>query len=350
MSRLKVAFWNLQNLFDTVISEIGADLDFTPEEGWDEEAFNNKVANLALIIKQMFDGSGPDLLGICEIENRKVAEILLDKIGRDDYQLAHIDTPDIRGIDTSLIYSDRIFKLAEEPKAHLVNLRYPTRDIFQVKLQILENEAELIVLVNHWPSRWRGLYETEPYRITLASYCGQIIDGILKVSRKDFQEMLDTEETLELLNQRWNRNILLMGDFNDEPFNRSILNELQASSGKDKLEEPLKASKDRKTPTLERYLKAQAYLFNGMWPFLGRPDVGTHYFSRAVNTMNMLDQFILSRGLYYGEQGLKLDTKSIEIFTPEAMTSPKGRPKAFDKKSKEGFSDHFPITALIDTL
>ena len=350
MSRLKVAFWNLQNLFDTEISDIGADLDFTPEKGWDEEAFNNKVANLALIIQQMFDGSGPDLLGICEIENRKVAEILLEKIGRDDYQLAHIDTPDIRGIDTSLIYSDRIFKLAEEPKAHLVNLRYPTRDIFQVKLQILEKDAELIVLVNHWPSRWRGLYETEPYRITLASYCGQIIDGILKFSRKDFQDMLDTEETLKLLNERWNRNILLMGDFNDEPFNRSILDELQASSGEDKLEEPLKASTDRKTPTLERYLEAQAYLFNGMWPFLGKPDVGTHYFSRAVNTMNMLDQFIMSRGLYYGEQGLKLDTKSIDIFTPDAMTSPKGRPKAFDKKSKKGFSDHFPITVLIDTL
>ncbi len=350
MSRLKVAFWNLQNLFDTIVSDIGADLEFTPEKGWDEQALNNKVANLAAIIRSMFEGSGPDLLGICEIENRRVADKLLQEIGRDDYKLAHVESPDIRGIDTSLIYSDAILKLIDDPKAHLVHLRYPTRDIFQVNMRILENDAEMMVLVNHWPSRRRGNYESEPYRITVASYCGQIIDGILKFPRDEFLAMPDTEATLQRLNERWNRNVLLMGDFNDEPFNRSLLDELQAASGEDKLEEELKASAGRETPAPDRYLKAQAYLFNGMWPFLGMPDVGTHYFSGAVNTMNVLDQFILSRGLYYGLQGLRLDPQSIEIFTPEPMTTAKGRPKAFDKGTKKGFSDHFPITALIDTL
>ena len=350
MSRLNVAFWNLQNLFDTVVSDIAADLEFTPEEGWDEEAFSKKVANLATIIRSMFDGSGPDLLGICEIENRRVADILLQAIDRDDYKLAHVDSPDIRGIDTSLIYSDAIFELIEEPKAHLVHLRYPTRDIFQVNLRVRETGAELMLLVNHWPSRWRGLYETEPYRITVASYCGRIIDEILKFPRSEFLTMPDTEATLQQLNDRWNRNVLLMGDFNDEPFNRSLLDELRAASGEDKLEEALKASKGRETPTPESYLKAQAYLFNGMWPFLGRPDVGTHYFSRAVNTMNVLDQFILSRGLYYGLQGLRLNPQSIEIFTPEVMTTDKGRPRVFNKKTKKGFSDHFPITAFVDIV
>jgi hypothetical protein len=350
MSRLKVAFWNLQNLFDTVVSDIAADLDFTPDKGWDEDAFNHKVTNLATIIRSLFEGNGPDLLGICEIENRKVADILLQAIGRDDYKLAHVESPDIRGIDTSLIYSDAHFELLEEPQVHLVHLRYPTRDIFQVNLRVRENGAELMVVVNHWPSRWRGLYETEPYRITVASYCGRIIDELLKFPRKAFLAMPDTEATLERLNERWNRNILLMGDFNDEPFNRSLLDELQASSGEDKLEEALKASSGRETPSPESYLNAQAYLFNGMWPFLGRPDVGTHYFSQAVNTMNVLDQFIFSRGLYYGLQGLKLDPQTIEIVTPEVMTTRKGRPKAFDKESKKGFSDHFPIAAFLDTL
>ena len=195
MSHLKVAFWNLPNLFDTVVSDIAADLEFTPDKGWDEVAFSNKVANLAAVICSMYEGSGPDLLGICEIENRRVANKLLQEIGRDDYKLAHVESPDIRGIDTSLIYSDALFELIEEPKAHLVHLRYPTRDIFQVNLRLLENGAELMVLVNHWPSRWRGIYETEPYRITVASYCGQIIDGILKFPREEFLAMPDTEVT-----------------------------------------------------------------------------------------------------------------------------------------------------------
>ena len=113
MSHLKVAFWNLQNLFDTVVSDIGADLEFTPDKGWDEEAFSNKVVNLAAIIRSMYEGSGSDLLGICEIENRQVADKLLQEIGRDDYKLAHIESSDIRGIDTSLIYSDAIFELIQ---------------------------------------------------------------------------------------------------------------------------------------------------------------------------------------------------------------------------------------------
>ena len=351
MSEVKVAFWNVQNLFDTTVSEIAADLEYTPAHGWDQAAYTAKVDNLAEVIAGLHGGSGPDLLGLCEVENIGVVQDLVSKLNRPDYAIAHVEAPDIRGIDCSLVYSRDTFDLIGEPVGHLIHLRYPTRDAFEVRLKVKENGADLVVLVNHWPSRSRGQYESEPYRITVASRCGAIVDGILKYPRKDYLAMPDTKQTLDALNERWNGNVLLMGDFNDEPFNRSVLDELKVSSGTDKFEEPIKKSSKRKTPSPESYLKTQAYPFNCMWRFLGMPDVGSYYYSASTNTMNVLDQIIISRGLYYGSQGLQVKPDSVQIECPTCMTSSKkSRPVAFNKKSRRGYSDHFPVTGVLLTV
>jgi len=350
MAEIKIAFWNLQNLFDTTVSDIAADLEFTPEAGWDEVAFRNKLQNLAEVIRLMHRGQGADLLGLCEIENRSVAEQLIAAIGRDDYRLAHVESPDIRGLDTSLVYSAEAFELIGEPVGHLVHLRYPTRDIFEVTLRVRANGAELVVLVNHWPSRRQGTYVSEPFRIAVAHYCGRLVDQLLTLPRDQFLALPDAEESLSLLNDRWNRNVLLMGDFNDEPSDRSLVDYLQASRGEDKLEEKIKPRRGSHLPAPDQYLQSQAYLFNCMWPLLGEKDQGTLYFPDATNPMNLFDQFLVSRGLYYGEQGLQIDLNSVEIFKPEVMASGrKKRPQPFDKRKKSGYSDHFPIQAILRT-
>lgn len=351
MNDIKIAFWNVQNLFDTSVSQLATDFDYTPENFWTEETYHKKISNLASIINILYNGKGPDLLGVCEVENIKVVQDLVSHLNRRDYRIAHIDSPDIRGIDTCLIYSNVVFELLNEPIGHVAHLRYATRDIFQVDLKVRENQSTLTILVNHWPSRKNGLYESEPYRISVASYCGEIIDSLLKFSKNDYLKMSDSRETLEKLSSRWNTNILLMGDFNDEPYNRSIMDELKASSGIDGLEENLKKSRGRETPTIDSYLDKQAFLFNCMWPLLGQPDTGTHYFAGSTNTMNLLDQFMISRGLYFGYHGLLFDVESVKIATPSKMkTKAKARPIPFDKRTAKGYSDHFPITGLIKTL
>jgi len=360
---IKVAFWNLQNLFDAQLSEIAADLGFTAEEGWTEKVVEAKLDNLAEIIRLMHDGTMPDLLGVCEVENKPLMERLIAKLDIDRYELAHVDSPDIRGIDVSLIYNRELFHLDPEapPRALKVTNRYPTRDIFEVLLRLNHNNSELIVYVNHWPSRSRGRYESEPLRITVANHLGQLIDEKLKVDRLAYLSMADTDDTLLVLNRYWNRNILLMGDFNDEPFDRSILDYLKASSGTDHLEEAIKADRssanDREnTPTPRSYFGEQAYLFNCMWPFLSIPDTGTLHYSGSTNSMNMLDQFMISRGLYYGLQGLKFKCEATQIFRPTQMSSrQKKRPVRFDFDKKgikppKGYSDHFPITGIIHVL
>ncbi|MBU1568856.1 MAG: hypothetical protein KJ630_24930 [Proteobacteria bacterium] len=354
MAEIKVAFWNVQNLFDTTASPIAADLEFTPDEGWTEEVFDIKVANLAKIIKQMHGGAGPDLIGLCEVENKGVVDRLMDAIGRNDYRLAHVESPDIRGIDCSLIYSANVFNdlVADEMQGHLVHFRFPTRDIFQVRLTLKANEAELNVFVNHWPSRSQGQFQSEPYRIAVGERCGQLVDEVLKVDRQAYAQISDTAEELAKLNARWNRNILLMGDFNDDPFSRSITDYLLASKDLDKVEEEVKAAPNRETPLIKTYLKRQPVLFNFSWPFLGQPDRGTIFFSgESANTMNVFDQFMVSRGLYYGKSGLKARPDSVRIFTPLEMASgAKKRPKAFDMNTKKGYSDHFPIEITIDIV
>jgi hypothetical protein len=359
MAEIKIAFWNLQNLFDTVPSDIAADLGFTPEQGWTQAVFQQKITNLAAAIRLMFAGEMPDLLGICEIETKALAEQLInliDPAGLKQYRVAHVDSPDIRGIDTSLIYSANVFEPAGQPVGHLIFLRYPTRDIFQVPLRVLANGAELMVLVNHWPSRRQGQYETEPFRLTVANHCGRLVDDVLKVSRAEFLLLPDAVDSLTALNRRWNRNVLLMGDFNDEPFTRSMLSYLQASSGTDKLEEPIRKAGGSNLPDAESYLRRQAFLYNCMWPVLGRPDEGTYYYSDSTNTMNLLDQFIISRGLYYGSAGLRFDLPSVEVFRPELIrTGGKGRPKAFSFTTTgqvlvSGYSDHFPILSRLEVL
>lgn len=358
---INVAFWNLQNLFDVEVSQIAADLEFTPVHGWDRRAFEAKVRNLAEVVRLMFDGKGPDLLGICEIENERVANILIDAIGRNDYGLAHVEHPDIRGIDTSLIYSKKMFEVDESKTAgHMVHLRFPTRDIFEVHMKVKSNDAELIVLVNHWPSRSRGRLETEPYRMTVASHCGQLVDRSVKLDRKEYLSLKDNEVSLHRLNAAWDSNVLVMGDLNDEPWNRSVMDILGGGFTVDHLEEAVRFSRGS-LPSYKSYASRAAWLFNPMWSLMSEPDQGTHYYSRATQTMNMLDQFLLSRGLYFGLKGLKAcrtpsdsDTESnvpqVEIFRPEIMTTRKGRPREFRRENRSGFSDHFPITMSLSSL
>ena len=303
--------------------------------------------------------SSPDLLGICEIENKKVVEDLIAKIGRPNYKIAHKESPDFRGIDVSLIYSDDILEL-KSFESHLVHKRYPTRDICVATFRVKENDAELIVFVNHWPSRSSGVIATEPMRITVAEYCGMLVDVILKFDREKYVSMPDNESTRTKLLERWDRNILLMGDFNDEPFDKSITDYLRAGRDLDRIEEELLPMNKNKHE-LEDYLKyKRPYLLNCMWPLLGNADKGSYFFSGKsnVNTMHMLDQFIVSRGLYYGKQKIKMKTETVKVYSPQFMWTSqdsenkkgKERPKKFSKETLKGYSDHFPITCSLDIM
>jgi hypothetical protein len=391
---INVAFWNLGNLFDTADDPVSDDFDFTAARGWTPATQQAKARNLAAVIDAMFAGTGPDLLGVCEVENEPTLQQLLDAVTvRSDLRiLAFDDGPDVRGIDCALVFSDRKFQPfaitdpePPAPRGHVVHNRYPTRDIFEAALRVLGNGApvaELLVYVNHWPSRRQGRYETEPLRVAAANHLGRLIDRRLKFSRRQLAAMPDTAAAMAGVQARWNRNVLVMGDFNDEPFSRSVPEELGASSGLDQLEEPVKRSGgNQHLPDVVKYAQLQAPLFNCMWPVSATPDRGSLFFGGGTPTMNVLDQFIVSRGLYYGLSGLRLKRRSrlepgvqptdpplvvplptvaANVFDADLMiTSPQTRrPKGFTfeidgaghASHNNGFSDHLPIVTTIETF
>ena len=138
-----IAWWNLENLFDVANStdrpewlqkKLKSEL-----VGWNNTVLNNKLKQLALIISQMNNNNGPDLLGVCEVENKTVLDKLVDALtftGR-NYAVVHSDTGDARGIDVAFIYDNDLFKKPANKDifSHVVVKRNATRDIVQVNFQ-----------------------------------------------------------------------------------------------------------------------------------------------------------------------------------------------------------------------
>ncbi len=314
MTDYYVAFWNLENLFDVNQSPrridklqrtIGNEL-----KGWTKNILAKKIKQLASVIKQMNQNKGPDLMGVCEVENDYVLKLLVDalSIPNRNYAIAHHDMPDNRGIDVGFIYDKTLFK-AEHQFSHFIVKRYATRDLFQVNFRTKLGRL-LVVVGNHWPSRSAGQYESEPYRIVAAETIAYWHQRIREICGKDTA-------------------ILAMGDFNDEPFNRSLANYALAM-------------RNRSEVTRARSPK----FLNLMWPIMGGGK-GTHYYGGGPN---FLDQFLASKGLVTGKLKLCVRPETVEIIQYPGMADKKGAPIRFGKGQKpniKGYSDHFPIGVKI---
>ena len=128
---------------------------------------NKKLRQLAKIIKQMNGGAGPDILGVCEVENEKVLDKLIAKLsslGR-YYKTVHADTKDHRGIDVAFIYDAAKYKVkAGEVFDHFIMKRNATRDILQASFYTKPDDNRIVLMGNHWPSRRGGELESEPYQ------------------------------------------------------------------------------------------------------------------------------------------------------------------------------------------
>lgn len=314
-----LAWWNLENLFDTVDSptrpawlqqKLAHEL-----RGWDEAVLARKISQLASIISQMNQGRGPDILGVCEVENQAVFERLRDALaplGR-NYALAHHDTSDQRGIDIAFMFDDDLFAF-EQQFDYVVLKRNATRDLFQVNLRIRASGQALVLVGNHWPARLGGQYESEPYRIIAAE--------TLSYWQERIKEYLGNDVA-----------IVVMGDFNDEPFNRSMTDYALSTQSHAKV---LRSRSPR--------------LFNLMWPLMGQA-LGSHFFD---NFPGMLDQFLVSKGLLLQSAPLKArrDSARIERFA-EMRTGSYEVPRRFSRPSsssfdQDGYSDHFPISMILE--
>lgn len=302
-TKLYVASWNLENLFDTSDDPDKRDEDFLPEgkNNWTDERLSVKFENLSKVIRFMNDGKGPDILGVQEVEHQSLLDEMIKKHFSDiNYKVAYAEAPDNRGIDNGLIYNADKFKFIEQKELEVVLPdKYPTRLILWVKLQF-EDEI-LNVFVNHWPSRRGGEEKSEPNRVAAAKILKKAVDEIKNSSPEE--------------------NIIILGDFNDEPENKSIFDVLGANNA------------DYLTN-----LSFSAY----------KDGLGTY---RYRDDWNMLDQIIINNSLTSGN--FTTTEASFKVLKPEFIVQKEGKyegtalPTYGGRKYLGGFSDHYPVSIVI---
>lgn len=206
-----VGFYNFENYYDTTNQMNVADEEFLPNsaKGYNSMRYNNKSAQLAAVIYgigKINNAKGIALLGIAEVENKMVLKKLADDpmIKKYNYQFIHFDSKDSRGIDVALMYQPAHFKPYQYRSYSLTDAThfttYATRDILYVQGEL--DKTWVHILVNHWPSRRGGENASAEKRIWAATVCKRIMDSIENRDPK--------------------AKIIVMGDFNDNPNNKSL--------------------------------------------------------------------------------------------------------------------------------
>jgi len=314
--QLDIMFYNIENLFDTFDDEYTNDDDFLPEarKEWDDEKFYNKIDKIGEVILSV-NKKGPLFIGMVEVENKYVLNQLLEsrRLRDINYKFCHFDSPDKRGIDVALIYNKDYFTVNEkEPLVIHLPKQDKTRDILYVKGQIVGDDSEYHLFVNHWPSRREGTKKSEPKRIEVAI-----------VLRNKIDEIQTKDDTAK---------IIVMGDFNDYPNNNSIKNYLKAKNSSNISSNELFNLAAR----LEDNDKG-SYNYKGDWGMM----------DQMMVSKSMLDE---TKGKYsVNQKGLKIFDEDFIMYFDKRYNELKPNKTYGGDNYYGGYSDHLPIYIRLKT-
>ena len=311
VSGRSIVFYNVENLFDTKNDPHTNDDDFTPhgEYKWDEERYNKKLDRISEAINLIAEK--PLLIGLSEIENHKVLEALIKTEGMNDvnYKYVHFNSPDRRGIDVALLYASDEFEVLNSKNIPIKikgNDGFNTRDILYVE-GLISHSIKTHVFVNHWSSRREGQIESEHKRVRAAT-----------ILREQIEEIQAKDK---------NANIIVLGDFNDYPNNKSLNKVLRAK---------------------EAGYEKEGDLINLLFDEHENGE-GTSVYERE---WSVLDQIIVSQSIYDG-MTLGIQNQDAEILRERKLiyTYHDGgqKPSATygGRKYFGGFSDHLPVYIVL---
>lgn len=309
-----IAFYNFENLFDTIANNPeGRDLEFTPggTRQWDGRKYREKVHNLAYAISQFKTRTtpyGPAIIGVSEIENRSVMEDVINQPELRDLNLriVHHDSPDARGVDVGMIYNPRYFRVSNVTNHRLTAVPFRTRDQMCVVGSLLGQP--IAVIVNHWPSRLGGQERSEPNRMAAAALSKAIADSLWQVNP--------------------DMGVIIMGDLNDDPMDRSCAEVLGAARDPEGVE-------------------AHAF-YNPWWRILDR-GIGTLAYRSA---WNLFDQIIISGNLI-GQPEKKWNFYEAKVLNFDFLRDTEGNRVGYPHRTYSagsylgGYSDHFPTEIFL---
>jgi endonuclease/exonuclease/phosphatase family metal-dependent hydrolase len=311
-----VAFYNLENLFDTLDTPNVNDFEFTPAgpNQWNTKRYYEKLDNMSKVIAEIgtdVTPNGPVILGVSEIENRTVLEDLVkqNRIATRNYQVIHFDGPDKRGVDVALLYQPKHFKVTNTKSYRLT---IPGRDDFFTRDQLLvsgELDGELMhFIVAHWPSRSGGESRSRPLRVAAAQLGRHIVDSLLNIDS--------------------NAKVILMGDLNDNPDNASLTKHLRGAADIQSMKE--------------------GDLFNPFYS-LYKKGIGSLAYQ---DTWSLFDLILVSKPFIETDYSSYRFYKA-HVFNKKFLQQQAGRFKGYPLRSFAGgqylggYSDHFPTYILL---
>lgn len=308
-----LAFYNVENLYDTIDDVNTYDEDFTPlgKQKFNGKDYLRKLKNLSQVISEIGRSNPPVMIGLAEIENATVLQDLVDTPGLSPFQYDFIqfDSPDLRGIDVALLYQKEMFKPTFQEAIEVKiwdesGIRIFTRDILYVS-GILHDE-EIHIFVNHWPSRRGGEEVSESKRIRAA----YVLKGKIN----------------EIQTENPEAKIVLMGDFNDNPTDKGIKEVLNSKSGMEGV-----GMEDFFNPFEKLYKKGYNTL--------------AHW-----DQLHLFDQLLVSNSfLPMKKNADKVFFLKAEIYNPAYLSNLSGKYRGYPKRSfvnngfSNGFSDHYPV-------
>jgi predicted extracellular nuclease len=311
--QFKIAFYNTENIFDTIDDPNKSDEDFLPgsKVAWTGERYQHKLNNIARALAAIDSVNLPAVIGLAEVENIAVLNDLVTrtKLVKGNYQAILEEGSDPRGIDVALIFRKDIMKYIGH-RAFPSAQSFKTRSVLYVKLSDAKKDT-FHLFVNHWKSRSGGSTETEPQRLENAATLKHLADSVLAGNPK--------------------ANIVIMGDFNDEPNNKSLAEVLGARKPEKKVIET-----GLYNLMYERFLKGEGTLYYKDW--------------------DLFDQFVVS-GNMIGKKpgkGAVILAPYAYIFKPDWLLYKNKTGEMLPNRtagSKEyfgGYSDHLPVFVVVN--
>ncbi|HBX49557.1 MAG: hypothetical protein A2275_11530 [Bacteroidetes bacterium RIFOXYA12_FULL_35_11] len=311
-----VGFYNIENLYDTENDPTKDDEEFLPDgkNKWTQDRYLAKLERMSDVISKLggeIVKSGPTVLGLCEVENKKVVEELVGQpaLKKWDYGVVHYDCRYNRGVDVAFCYQKARFKVSNSKSYPLYSpedTSFTTRD--QLLVSGMLDGEEMHFIVNHWPSRRGGEKRSAPMRELAAKLCRSIVDSIYKINE--------------------NAKIIIMGDLNDDPTDASVYKHLGAIGNKDKVE--------------------KNGLFNAMYK-LFKDGIGSLAYK---DSWNLFDQIIVSGNLLGDDKSTYKFLKA-RVFNEKFLMQKEGNFAGYPFRTyvgdvyQGGFSDHFPVYVFL---
>jgi endonuclease/exonuclease/phosphatase family metal-dependent hydrolase len=313
-----VAFYNLENLFDTCHDAGKNDWEFLPNgtNHWTKIKYEHKLANMARVLSELGSDKlpyGASIIGVSEVENSKALDDLIaqPKMQKRGFRYIHIEGPDKRGVDCALIYNPRAFKITKAFNKDYVyengDTVRRTRPFFCVQGKLAGDNVTVIVC--HWPSRAaEGIFR---------EYGGRQVRALTdSISKADPSQ-----------------HIIVMGDMNDDPDNASMA---QCLGAKRKMSEV-----------------GEGDFYNPWWDILRKKGQGTLSYQGA---WNLFDQIVVSRNLIEETKSKSyngLTLQSYHIFKRDYLFNTEGAYKGTPKRTHSrgvwlnGYSDHLPVVVYL---